>query len=116
MIRRLFNALRRETAEQPSSVPPRPNALSREVARAERLRREALRAEVTTHQRAIPPQGERTRRDRQPLPSARGMHATPLTASLRSRSELRRALLLNEILGPPAALRGPRIGASDQQR
>jgi hypothetical protein len=40
-----------------------------------------------------------------PSPSAPERHG--LAAALASRSELRRAFLLMEILGPPAALRGP---------
>ncbi len=109
MIRRFLDALQRGMAEQGPPHPLRPNELSREVARAERLRREARQAGAARHP-APPAPEEQPRRERQPPPLAPETRSAPLAASLKSRSELRRALLLKEILGPPAALRWPRDG------
>jgi hypothetical protein len=108
MIRRLIDVLRRGPAEPSPPLPLRPNALSRDAARAERLRREARQAEAATRQLTAAEEN-RIRRDTHPTSPT---HPRPdsLAASLQSRSELRRALLLREILAPPAALRRPRDG------
>jgi hypothetical protein len=113
MIRRFLDALQRGTAEQGPPYPPRPNALSREVVRAERLRREARQAESATRQDTHPAREERTPRGQQPVAPPPRDAAAPLATSLKSRSNLRRAMLLKEILGPPAAMRWPRNGDPD---
>ncbi len=109
MIRRFLDALHRGMAEQVPPYPLRPNALSREVARAERLRREARQAEAAARQDTQPAREERAQRGQEPVTLPQEA-ASPLAASLKSRSNLRRAMLLKEILGPPAALRWPRHG------
>jgi hypothetical protein len=106
MLRRFLDALHRDLADQVPQRQFRPNELSWEVARAERLRREARQSE-TVRRPDAPKEDAPPRRDRQPADPIPRPHTAPLTASLRSRSELRRALLLKEILGPPAALRWP---------
>jgi hypothetical protein len=88
----------------------RPNELRRDVVRAERLRRESLQP------RREPDTGSATeprREDRPPQAVALPRTGTPhpAMAGLKSRSKLREALLLNEILGPPRSLRGPREDA-----
>ena len=106
MIRRFFAALRRGTAEQGPPHPPRPNELTREMVRAERLRRE-MREPL--RQTAPQPGTERAQRTPVRVPPAPAVpSAPPLTAALKSRSNVRQALLLKEILGPPAGLRWPR--------
>ena len=106
MIRRLFAALRRGTADPAPPHLSRPNELNREVTRAERMRRE-LREPL--RQTTPQPGTERAQRTPVRVPPAPAVpSAPPLTAALKSRSHVRQALLLKEILGPPAALRWPR--------
>jgi hypothetical protein len=112
MIRRFLDVLQRGIAEQGPPYPLRPNALSREVVRAERLRREARQAEAAARQDTHPAREERTPRGQQPDTSP-PRDVALLAASLKSRSNLRRAMLLKEILGPPAAMRWPRNGDPD---
>lgn len=112
MIRRFLDTLHRELADQMPERQFRPNELSREVARAERLRREARQARAPRP--AVPPQAEEQTRRERPAPTPTPQSdATSVTRSLKSRAELRRAMLLKEILGPPAALRWPRSGDLD---
>lgn len=111
MIRRFLDALQREMADQFPERQFRPNELSREVVRAERLRREGRQAQAARP--AVAPQAEEQGRRERPAPNPVAQSdAVPLARSLKSRSELRRAMLLKEILGPPAALRWPRDGDS----
>ena len=105
MIGRALDALR-PPAGGPAERPPRPNELRREAVRAERLRREALRGEAATSQ----PQSLPEERRGPPAPPAAvppaGRDGEPrLVAALATRSGLRQAWLLKEILGPPRALR-----------
>jgi hypothetical protein len=106
MIERLRHALRRETMS--SSAPPsRPNQLSLEAARAERLRRESERGAQI---RSVPERPPEEPWERQELMTAttrpRERKSWPVSARS-SRSDMRRAWLLKEILGPPRALRSP---------
>lgn len=109
MIRRMLDALHRQLADQAPPRQFRPNELSREMVRADRLMRDARPTE-TARRPVTPMVNEQPKRDRQPANTAPRARAVPLAASLKSRSELRRALLLKEILGPPAAFRWPRDG------
>ena len=105
MIERLRHALRRETMPA-ATPPPRPNQLSQEAARAERLRREALRKGQSRRlsERSTDDLPER----REPIaaapPPERVTEPWPVQA-LASRATLRQAWQLMEILGPPRALR-----------
>ena len=108
MIRRLLDLFQQGLAKQGTHHPLRPNELRRDAVRAERLRREARLAEAASRQRTPPAREGRTHRADQPVTSPPQGDAVPLATALRSRSELRRAILLKEILGPPAALRWPR--------
>ena len=106
MIERLRHVLRRESLPSPAQ-PLRPNQLSQQAARPERLRREALRDEQI---RRVPERSsEQLLERREPmattLPPRRELESSPVKA-LTSRSTLRQAWLLMEILGPPRALRG----------
>ena len=105
MIERLRRGLRREP--MPATTQPlRPNQLSQEAARAERLRREALRAEPIgkLSERSHEELPERPEPVETPPPGPRVTDPWPVQA-LASRSAVRRAWLLMEILGPPRALR-----------
>ena len=109
MMQRLRDALRRPRSVAPPDRQYRPNELRLDVVRAERLRREARRAEP-----AVGPPGRsleelRERRPPVPLPApaAQARRASRQIAPLKTRSGLRQAWLLKEILGPPLALRDP---------
>lgn len=100
MMRHVLELLRR----QPATPHPRPNALRLEDARAERLRREAQRRQPAPGRPSAESEENRPRREQPPaLPPASPRPAL-LTRPL-SRAELRRAILLGEIIGPPLALR-----------
>lgn len=107
MIGRMLNTLRRPSAERIG--PTRPNELSRDVARTERLRREALRDGGAADRPR--PAAEEQRPARPPrsvevAPGAERRSGHPaLVAALRSRAGFRQALLMAEILGPPRSLR-----------
>ena len=109
VIRRILNALRRGLADRNPPRQFRPNELSRETVRADRLRRDARQA-ATDRRPVAPAVDEQPRRERQPIETAPQARPAPLALSLKSRSEVRRAMLWKEILGPPAALRWPRDG------
>ena len=110
MIGRALAAVRRRVGE-PAERPPRPNELRRDAARAERLRREALRADAAASQPRHPPEEQRGQQGREAGgPAVRGDDAPRLVTELASRSGLRQAWLVAEILGPPRALRGPHTG------
>ena len=103
MIRRVLDSLRRQVGE-PADRPTRANELRRDAARAERLRREALQAEAAASQ------PQRPREEPREPEAGRAGHpdgGALLVAALRSRSGLRQAWLVQEVLGPPRALRGP---------
>ena len=107
MIGRALDTLRQVVGE-PAERPSRPNELRRDAARAERLRRETLRVEPAADRPRRPPE-ERREPGGPEIPGRGGRpdeDARPL-AALTSRSGLRQAWLLTEILGPPRALRGP---------
>jgi hypothetical protein len=107
MMQRLRDALRRgQSAEQPYRQ-YRPNELRLDVVRAERLRREARRVEPAAGPagRSLEELGERRPLAPLPAPAARSRPATQRIAALQSRSGLRQAWLLKEILSPPLALR-----------
>ena len=107
MVRRLLDAILRGVDEPPGR-PLRPNELRRDTARAERLRLEALRAEAATSQPGRPPEERREQREPNDAPPrTRPAGERRLVTALMSRSGLRQAWLLKEILGPPRAVRGP---------
>ena len=106
MFDRLRSIVRRELQNSVAAY-PRPNELRRDVVRAERLRREATEKGGGSGQpRSTEEAGTRRAAPAaSPLPQART--APHPTSGLRSRSGLRQALRLKEILGPPRSLRGP---------
>ncbi len=115
MIRRVLQALGRRRGE-PAERPPRPNELRRDVARAERLRREALRTRATASPQRVLTEERQERQERREPAAARAGRPDgepSLVAALRSRSGLRQAWLVTEILGPPRALRGPHASSPD---
>lgn len=93
MIRRLLEVFRRP----PPPPRHRPNELRLDQVRAERRRREALRATV--------PPAEEERSRREPEPPLTRPARPPLLARPIARADLRRALLLEEIIRPPLAVR-----------
>ncbi len=104
MVGRLLDTLR-SLAGGAGEPPPRPNQLRREPARAERLRREALRTR-TPPGRSAPAVEERSTRQAPSAstPAAGRGDGHPVAAALASRGALRRAWLVKEVLGPPRAL------------
>jgi hypothetical protein len=107
MMQRLRDALRQGRLAEPPDRQFRPNELRLDVVRAERLRRETRRTEP-----AIGPPGRsleelRERRPQEPLPTpaTRSRPAPQPIAALKTRTGLRQAWLLKEILSPPLALR-----------
>jgi hypothetical protein len=107
MMQRLRDALRQGRSAEPPSHQFRPNELRLDVVRAERLRREARRTEPAVG----PPGGSleelQARRPPEPLPApaARSLPVRQPIAALKTRSGVRQAWLLKEILSPPLALR-----------
>ncbi len=116
MMQRLRDALGRGRSAEPPSRQFRPNELRLDVARAERLRREARRTEPA----AAPPgrslEELRPRRPQEalPAPATRSLPARQQFAALKTRSGLRQAWLLKEILSPPLALRDLSIDNHDR--
>jgi hypothetical protein len=107
MMQRLRDALRRSRSVDPSDRQFRPNELRLDVVRAERMRREVRRPEPAPRQLGRSLEELRERRPQEPLPApaARSRPASRQIAALKTRSGLRQAWLLKEILGPPLALR-----------
>ena len=107
MIQRLRDALRRGRSTEQLHRQYRPNELRLDVVRAERLRRETRRAEPAVGPPARSLEELRERRPQEPLPApATRSHPAPQPiAALKTRSGLRQAWLLKEILSPPLALR-----------
>jgi hypothetical protein len=111
MRQRLRDALRRGRSSEPPHRQYRPNELRLDVVRAERLRREARWAEPAASRpaRSLEELQVQERGPREPLPTP-AVQSRPVPsqiAALKTRSGLRQAWLLKEILGPPLALRGP---------
>lgn len=99
-MRRLRELLQREPAVPYS----RPNELRVESVRSERLRREAQGQQRTA--RFPPVSEEQMPRREAPPPVAPQAPVRPaLVLRPLSRAELRRAIVLGEIIGPPLALR-----------
>jgi hypothetical protein len=107
MMRRLRQALLRDISSQTPQRPLRPNELRRDVAREERLRREARRIEPLPNRQG-PSLEEQRARPASPSvpPAAPARAASPHVSALKTHSGLRQAWLLKEILGPPVGLRG----------
>ena len=108
-MQRLRDALRQGHSAEPTHRQYRPNELRLDVVRAERLRREVQRAEPAASRpaRSLEELQERRPHDSVPAPAARSRPVPSQIAALKTRSGLRQAWLLKEILGPPLALRGP---------
>ena len=107
MIGRALDTLRRQVGEA-AERPPRPNELRRDVVRTERLRRESLRGHAASDQPRHPPEDRREPRGPDDAARAGRPNEDPRPlAALTSRSGLRQAWLLTEILGPPRALHDP---------
>jgi hypothetical protein len=105
MMQRLRNFLRRRRGGQASAPPLRPNELRRDLVQAERQRREATRATVVAQRAAIDEELAPRNRPRV-APTEPAVSVNPVLRALQSRSGLRQAWLMTEILGPPVALRG----------
>jgi hypothetical protein len=109
MIRRILDALRRGLIDQAPERQYRPNELRREVVRAGRIQQDARQADAATRASRRAPEEERAPRERRPAsPDAQATIERALISALTSRSGLRQAWVLKEVLGPPVALRGPR--------
>src|ERR671913_1123990 len=103
MMQRLRDALRRSRSVEPPHRQYRPNELRLDTVRADRLRRDALRAEPAASQPGRSPEELQVRRPRE-TPAAAAAHMRPAPrqiASLKTRSGLRQAWLLKEILDVP---------------
>ena len=108
MIGRIFDVLRRRLAEQAPERQYRPNELRGEVVRTGRVHQEARKADAAARASRRAPEEERAPRERVPAsPDASGTTERALVSALKSRSGLRQAWVLKEVLGPPVALRGP---------
>jgi len=107
MMQRLRDALLQGRAADPPHRQFRPNELRLDTVRSERLRREARRTEpvVVPAGRSLEELRERRPQEPLPAPAARSRLASQQFAALRTRSGLRQAWLLKEILSPPLALR-----------
>jgi hypothetical protein len=111
MIERILDALRRRVAEQGPERQYRPNELRREVVRPGRLPQEARQTDAAARASRRAPEEERAPRERVPAsPDAPATTELALVSALKSRSGLRQAWVLKEVLGPPVALRGPHDG------
>ena len=108
MMQWLREALSRGRSAEPPNRQYRPNELRLDVVRAERLRRETRRSEpaVVPPERSLEELRERRPPEPLPAPAARSHPASLQFAALKTRSGLRQAWLLKEILSPPLALRG----------
>ena len=111
-MQRLRDALRPDRSGEPPQRQYRPNELRLDLVRAERLRREARHAEPLSSQ--SPPSLEELqvqepgpREPAEMAPISRPRRGATQIAALNTRSGLRQAWLLKEILGPPLALRDP---------
>ena len=107
MIQRLRDALRRGRSAELPDRQYRPNELRLETVRADRVRREARRAEPAVRQPSRSPEELQERRPRESAsaPAAQPRSVPRQIALLKTRSGLRQAWLLKEILEPPLALR-----------
>ena len=110
MMQQLRGALRRERSGEPPQRQYRPNELRLDLVRAERLRREARHGEPLLAQPApsleeLQVQAPEPREISTVGPATRPRRGASQIATLKSRSGLRQAWLLKEILGPPLALR-----------
>ena len=111
MIGRILDALRRSRAEQRPERQYRPNELRREAVRTGRLHQEARQSDAAARASRRAPEEERAPRERMPAsPDAQATTERALISALKSRSGLRQAWVLKEVLGPPVALRGPHDG------
>lgn len=107
MMRRLSDVLRRRWGSQAQPPPMRPNELRRDVVHTERQRREARRTPAAVPR--VPLDEATAPRQRPPLAAAQPVAAVnPVKRALQTRSGLRQAWVLAEVLGPPVALRGSR--------
>ena len=106
-MQRLRDALRRGGSAEPANRQYRPNELRLDTVRAERLHRDARRTEPAARQPVRSPEELQERRPREPIPApaTQPRPASNQIPALKTRSGLRQAWLLKEILGPPLALR-----------
>ena len=108
MIRRILDALRRGLIEQVPERQFRPNELRREAVRTGRLHQEARQADAAARALRPAPEEERVPPGRaSTVPDALSTTERVLISALKSRSGLRQAWVLKEVLGLPVALRGP---------
>lgn len=109
MMHRLRQLLRGPLPGGQSVQTTRPNELRLETVREERLRREARRREAGPQEDSGPRVQRRSDATRQEevLPESRSASGLNPGAALRTRAELRQAILLKEILDRPVSLRRP---------
>jgi hypothetical protein len=112
MMQRLRSALRGERSGEPLNRQYRPNELRLDQVRAERLRRDARRAEPLSSQpgrslEELQARASVTREAPAADPATRPRPGASQIAALKTRTGLRQAWLLKEILGPPLTLRDP---------
>ena len=110
MMQRLRDALLQVGSTEPPNRTYRPNELRLETVRAERLRRESRGAEPAGSLPGRSSEELQQRRPAEPAATAPTVQSRPVAAEfavLRTRSGLRQAWLLKEILGSPLALRVP---------
>ena len=108
MIGRILDVLWQRLAEQAPERQYRPNELRRDRVRTGRLPQEARQADTAARASRRAPEEERVPRERMPAsPDAQATTERVLISALKSRSGLRQAWVLKEVLGPPVALRGP---------
>ena len=106
MLRRLRDVLQREYTDQSFNRQFRPNELRRDVVSAERLRRESRGVATAPTRPQLWAEEQRARRAEPSMASSVPARQVPSHISaLKTRSGLRQAWLLKEILGPPLALR-----------
>jgi hypothetical protein len=117
MIGRILDALRRSLVEQAPERQYRPNELRREVVRTGRLHQEARQTDAAARASRRAPEEERAPREpRLASPDAPRTTERALVSALKTRSGLRQAWVLKEVLGPPVALRGPRDDGFEVER
>ena len=109
MLQRLRDALGRGRSDRHPSRQYRPNELRLDTVRADRLRREAQRGASPANLPGRSLEEQHVRREPAIAAPSASTRAEPWqVTALKTRSGLRQAWLLKEILAPPIALRDPR--------
>jgi hypothetical protein len=115
MMQRLRDALRRGRFTEPPDRQYRPNEFRVDTARADRMRHE-VRRPAPAHRlpvRSLEEQRARGPREELPALDTQPRSVPRMISALKTRSGLRQAWLLKEILGPPLAMRNSSSDDSD---